>query len=380
MESSYHGSMLLYRLLQRYPADRLRVIESNLATSMESRRLSGVRYESLMVGHRRVLNSRFHSWYSRWLFTGAPRRAAKVDARLAGFLPEAVLTVAHGVSWVTAAEYAARQCLPLHFICHDDWPSLVGAPHRPLVDEAFARVYRQAAARYCVSPFMVDEYQRRYGAAGTLLLPSRSADAVVFDAPAPRLREQPDRIQFVFAGTVNSPGYESLLRSLATSLAPFNADLVLFGPITSEQAKSAGLDRPNVKLGGLIPATELLLRLRAEADVLFVPMSFAMEDRANMRMGFPSKLTDYTAAGLPMLICGPPDCSAVRWAHSYTRVAQVAAGEDELGAAAARLIGDRDLRVELARNAQIAGDRQFSWAAAQSVMLEGLAIGSAHAH
>ena len=80
-----------------------------------------------------------------------------------------------------------------------------------------------------------------------------------------------------------------------------------------------GLDLPNIRLGGLLKSDELLRRLRADADVLFVPMSFAADDHDNMRMGFPSKLTDYTAVGLPLLIAGPADCSAVRWAERASR-------------------------------------------------------------
>ena len=33
VEASYHGSALLYRLLQTYPPDRLRIIEAGLAAS-----------------------------------------------------------------------------------------------------------------------------------------------------------------------------------------------------------------------------------------------------------------------------------------------------------------------------------------------------------
>ena len=36
VEASYHGSALMYRLLQRYPADRLRVVEGNLFTRHRS--------------------------------------------------------------------------------------------------------------------------------------------------------------------------------------------------------------------------------------------------------------------------------------------------------------------------------------------------------
>ena len=43
LESSYYGSPLLYRLLQRYPANRLRVIES-MRQSLPECRLSQITY------------------------------------------------------------------------------------------------------------------------------------------------------------------------------------------------------------------------------------------------------------------------------------------------------------------------------------------------
>jgi hypothetical protein len=145
--------------------------------------------------------------------------------------------------------------------------------------------------------------------------------------------------------------------------------LLIFGPISPAQAKTAGLDLPNIRLGGLLKAGELLHRLRAEADVLFVPMSFAPEDRDNMRMGFPTKLTDYTAIGLPLLITGPPDCSAVRWANAHAGVAEVVTTEapGALEAAIDRLSGDANHRALLARTAQDVGDREFSASAADAI-------------
>ena len=94
---------------------------------------------------------------------------------------------------------------------------------------------------------------------------------------------------FAFAGTINSPGYAQLLRSVAERIATHDGELLIFGPIAAAQAAAVGLDLPNIRLGGLLKADELMLRLRAEADVLFVPMSFAPEDRDNMRMGFPEQ-------------------------------------------------------------------------------------------
>ena len=374
VEASYHGSALLYRLLQRYPAERLRIVEGNLFPARTSRRLAGVTHGTLPVGRSRLLNTRFHNQYSRWLLLAARRRASRVRGLLGSFSPEAVLTVGHGYSWLTAAQFAADAKLPLHLIVHDDWPRIVAPSLRPFVDREFGEVFRQAASRFCSSPFMQEDYARRYGPTGTVLLPYRAADAPKFSGIAERLQRTNGAPVFTFAGTINSPGYARLLRTLAEGIARHNGEVLIFGPLTPEGATAAGLDLPNIRLGGLLKSDELLLRLRAEADVLFVPMSFAPEDRDNMRMGFPSKLTDYTAVGLPLLIMGPADCSAVTWARQHPGVAETVASDaaGDLEPAIARLAGDAAHRVALARAAQEVGDREFSPAAADAIFQSAL--------
>ena len=367
VEASYHGSALIYRLLERYPADRLAIVETNLYRPGTDRRLAGVRHLTLTIGRRRLLQSRLHAWYSRWLLVRAGRRVAAVRALLGPFSPQAVLTVAHGYTWLTAARYAERSGLPLHLIVHDDWPRV--APARRMVERHFAQVYRQAASRLCVSPYMAEEYERRYGAKGTILLPARAPNARGFDGVATGLHAHGGPV-VAFAGTINSSGYVRLLQQLAEQLVRHGGTLLIFGPLTPAQAAGAGLTAPNIRLAGLLPSGELLERLRADADVLFVPMSFADEDRSNMRMSFPSKLTDYTAVGLPLLICGPADCSAVRWAQSNDGVAEVVTSEDAaaMRTAVDRLCGDREYRLRLARTAQLVGDRDFSAARAEAIL------------
>jgi len=380
VESSYHGSTLLYRLLQSYPADRLMIVEGNLFPARTDRRLPRVAHHALHVGHSRLLNTRFHDWYSRWLLMGAGARAAQVRTLIGGFSPDAVLTVGHGYSWVTAARVAKDAGVPLYLILHDDWPRIVAPSLRPSVDRAFGDIYRQASARFCTSPFMKDDYARRYGVAGTVLLPYRGVDAPVFPGIAERL-SGPSRSPVIgFAGTINSPGYAQLLRSVAERIETHHGQLLIFGPIEPAQAAAWGLALPNIRLGGLLQNDELALRLRAEADMLFVPMSFAPEDHDNMRMGFPSKLTDYTAVGLPLLIVGPPDCSAVRWASEYPGVAEVVTSTDPgaLGLAIDRLAGDAVHRVALAQTAQRVGGAMFSAAAADAIFQAALQSGTRH--
>src|SRR5439155_1149854 len=106
-----------------------------------------------------------------------------------------------------------------------------------------------------------------------------------------------------------------------------------------------------------VPARELVERLRREVDVLYLPMSFDLSERNAVEMSFPSKLTDYTATGLPLLIQGPEYCSAVRWAQEVCDVAEIATmrGSNALRASLKRLSESPKRRHSLGMRALVVG-------------------------
>ena len=79
VEASYHGSALLYRLLDGYPADRLRIIEAGTALSQPARRLPGVRYEDLRLPLSRLQTTRLSRWYGATNLITAVARASRTD-------------------------------------------------------------------------------------------------------------------------------------------------------------------------------------------------------------------------------------------------------------------------------------------------------------
>jgi hypothetical protein len=348
-ESSYHGSALIYRLLECYPQDRLLVVEGNGANSLPERRLPNVVYRSLAISNQRLRDTRFYRWHALWTSLRALGAARKVPA----------------------AEFARLRNLPLHLIVHDDWPRICRLPwpFSNRIERQFADVYCAAASRLCVSPLMVEEYDRRYGVRGSVLLPSRGRNTQAFDTPPQRISEANGALTFAFAGTINSSDYCRLLGWLAECLEPNHGQLLIFGPLTTEQAAAVGLRRPNIRICGLVKPDELMQRLRAEVDVLFVPMSFSPSDRPNMEISFPSKLTDYTAVGLPLLICGPEYCSAIRWARENDGVAQVVSVNDKqcLAKAVDQLARDPQRRLSLATAALNIGNQYFSHSAARQL-------------
>ena len=373
VESSQHGSALMFRALEAYPADRLRIIET-ANPSAESRRLIGVPYAHLPLANGRWLNSRLHGAYSAWLTLRAPVFADRVIASLAGFDAEAVLTVGHGFGWITAAAVANRLQVPLHFIVHDDWPRLsaITGVLRPWLERRFARIYRHAASRLCVSPFMAEEYQRRYGAAGAVMYPSRSKDCPVFDAkPA---QDIADRDLVIGYGGNSSPIVMACLGELAAAMPGTRARLEVFGPFDDQARRLLTAKSPAITFRGFVPFHQMIRELREMADVLFVPMGFDERERDNMTVSFPSKLADYTATGLPLLIYGPEYSSAVRWARLQHDVAEVvdAPGADQLRVALKRLRSDAVRRNELSAKAVDAGQRCFDAAGARASLASAL--------
>jgi glycosyltransferase involved in cell wall biosynthesis len=364
IERSYHGSLVLYRLLEDYPAGSLTVIETG-TKSISAQRLTGVSYLSLPM-RSRWLDTRFHSLVLSWSMI----RAARPDFlnKLSELNFDAVMTVGHGLGWLLAAAVADGTGVPLHLIMHDDWPRIANVPQqvRNWLDRSFGRVYRQASSRMCVSPFMREDYSARYRCDAEVLYPSRAKNSVDFETGPTRVRPDDAQLRIAFAGTINSEGYVRVLRQLSQSLSKISGRLLLFGPITQEAAKQYGLDDQHVVLGGLLSPSELIVRLRNDADALFVPMSFDRSERSNMKMAFPSKLADYTATGLPLLIYGPPYCSAVHWAQDNPGVAEVIAVEDPaLLAAAIRRLANPTTRVVMGQRAIEVGRTFFSHDAAQ---------------
>jgi glycosyltransferase involved in cell wall biosynthesis len=354
IDSTVAGQALLYRMLREYPADRLLVLEDEGRQSNTAQRLPGVEYRTLRLGDSRRVPGRLAGPYHAWRALRCAGAARSVARLCRGFAPEAVLVVAQWEGWLAGVAFARSAGLKLHLIVHDDWPNTNSWP-RPLArlgDAVFADRYRTASSRLCVSPYMEEEYRRRYAAPGTVLLPLRDPTATCATAPAAR-RADASRFTVAYAGTLYTAGYTALVRLLADALGDLGGRLLLFSPLSREAAARNGLAGEHVDLRGFVPAHELRDTLRREADALFLAMSFLPHEATAMRLNFPSKLTEYTAVGLPIVVQGPPGTSAVRWAQASPDAAMVV--EEPSGTALrkalAALASDGDLWHRLATGA-----------------------------
>lgn len=358
----------LYRVLEAYPKNKLLIIEGNAASNPD-RRIAGVTYLQFKLVWARLLSTRLDRYLSPLATFYSPFRANALERLVRDFRPEAVITMLWNYAWGTAAAYAERTKLPLHLIVHDDWVMSQAGFERRLIDRRLRHWYPKAASRLCVSPYMVEEYRRRYEALGEVLYPSRSADAVVFAEPPDRLGRACEPFTVAFAGRIPWE-YARALQRMATALRTIGGRLLVFGEAAPEIA-SVICQEPNVEWRQRVESSQALIRqCRAEAHTMYVPMSYREQDRPNAEVSFPSKLADCTAVGLPLIVDGPEYCSAVRWARENPGVAEVVTDRsvDALKKTVARLIKDGAHRLQLARESICRGQEYFGFNRAISTL------------
>jgi glycosyltransferase involved in cell wall biosynthesis len=171
VEASYHGSALLYRLLENYPVPKLLVLERSGRCSDPKRRLPSVTYGWVHASWN--LGGRFLRLRLRLLLLFVPiwkilarLWAYRAHSQLGGFLPEAILTVQEGTVWLAACDLAKTLKIPCHLIVHDD--RLRETPNgwlrRRLEKECAGkrRAVEAADAIICISENTKGDLQARY--------------------------------------------------------------------------------------------------------------------------------------------------------------------------------------------------------------------------
>ncbi|TWT56361.1 glycosyltransferase family protein [Allorhodopirellula solitaria] len=359
VEGTFHGSAVLYRLFSKNP-DQCRIIELGRHSDPENR-VEHAFYENVKYASQNLRRSGLGDLGRLVNYTLLESTIRRVRRSCEDV--DAIVTVAHGLGWLVADAVARQLHKPLHLIVHD-YPSQT-FPRTPLktqsIERAFLQAYVGAASRMCVSPYMESYYRERTGTPGSVLLPGRSQ--VVSDQPyaAARVRGHATFTIGLF-GTVYSESSLQILRSLAQSIQEtFGAEsrINIYGVPPGVTLRSRLSKDLPIQFRGYIPASEFVALLREELDALFLPIPFE-ETSLNMRIHFPSKLTDYTATGLPILVCGPRSSSALKWTSQFPDAFIACDAPDGLPAAVARMQHYDDC-VSLGANSYAIGNEHFDY-------------------
>jgi len=225
--------------------------------------------------------------------------------------PAAVLSVVHGRFFLAAAWAASLANAPLILIVHDHWEQMMARS----IPRALARRLLRAALRradhvLAVSMGMQEMIQRRYGVRSNLQLPATEpiAPSLLGDVSP---RQAP--LQIAYAGSFVE-AVEALISVVQRE--PKKYQLHIYSVLDIDHVRQQGWDRAGVTFHGWMKPADVRAALR-QADLLFLPQSFAECNADFVTTSFPSKIADYLAAGKPIVACGPEYSSVIRYARTY---------------------------------------------------------------
>jgi glycosyltransferase involved in cell wall biosynthesis len=274
--------------------------------------------------------------------------------------PGVVVTIMQAsVYYRGAAWFARRHSLPLVLIVHDDPEKLEGVRpwNRPLVHAGNRRVYRFASERFCISPEMEKSLRERYGAPGSVLYPNRSPDIRSRSESMNSALRRGNRLTIGYAGSLVY-GYREGIENLLPLFRDVGATLRVYSIHEPKFAHGAELEYA----GASATPEAVWPQIQAECDAVILPYCGPEDGHVELyRTHFPSKLTEYLALGMPVIVSGPEYATGVRWAARNPKacVCMELANPAEWRAMLVRLCNDSDWRLALASGALSAAGGDF---------------------
>ena len=291
-----------------------------------------------------------------------PTFAPPLERLVGEFQPEVVVTLMqHFAYYQAAARFARSRGLPLVALVHDlpgQFDQVYLFAKRTL-EARIGAIYRQSERRLCISPEMVACLESKYGVPGEVLYPNRSEAIVPRPLEHSRSWRNPHVFTLGYAGSL-SYGYGETLERLCTALPVGSIRLHYFG--RDDQMWLGRFPSDVLVRRGFATAETTWQRVQQECDAVILAYSFDERHRELYSTHFPSKLPEYLALRMPVVVLGPPFATGVRWALRNPNAA-VCITEPQPAAwvvALRKLTESADQRLTLADAAYSAGERDFS--------------------
>src|SRR5262249_8239639 len=115
VESYIHGSTLVYRLFETYPAETLLIVDCQCDSQVD-RPIPNVQSRAIKSSWSRLPRSRFSHYLWSLSLAGVYLSSRSISRIVRSYRPQAVITVVPGHAWEAAASQATRAGLPLHII------------------------------------------------------------------------------------------------------------------------------------------------------------------------------------------------------------------------------------------------------------------------
>ena len=238
-----------------------------------------------------------------------------LNLHLKRFKPDVIYILLHSESTLLFGEWIAKS-LKIPFVVHvADAPTFRNSktPH----------ILRSAAVRYAISEPMAREYRSRYDASFNILRNPASID-YYRDVANPRPMRSPRdrRLTIRYLGRLHSWLHYESLRLLGQAVnecdqAGVAWTVELYGSADEADLRKAEVLNSQVVYCGTV-SRETGIKILQEADLLVLPLTYQPETIAAYKYSFPTKLAEYLATGVPILVLADEAAASVSFCQEHS--------------------------------------------------------------
>jgi len=244
------------------------------------------------------IKPQWREYYSRiWL-----------NINLRHFKPDVVYILLHSESTLLFGEWIAKS-LRIPFVVHIADDPVIQNSKTP-------QIMRSAATRYAISEPMAREYRSRYDASFNILRNPASIDYYQ-DAvnPYPMRCTRDRRLTIRYLGRLHSWLHYESLRLLGQAVyecgqAGLQYIVELYGSADEYDLRKAGILNSQVVYRGTV-SRDTGIKILHDADILVLPLTYQPETIGSYKYSFPTKLAEYLATGVPILVLADAAAASV---------------------------------------------------------------------
>ncbi len=222
------------------------------------------------------------------------------------FNPDIIYAVSFTTRDIPFLTLLHKKCIaPLVLHVYDDWVNcnrngifdfIVG----PITRSRFSKLYKNAEINFCISDKMSLAYETRYKKKNHVF-----HNPVDLKEWSVKKGSNDGVYNIVFIGTIGEHNYKEfkmLFRAL--NKVDYKVSITLYGSIRKQYIYDDLKTRKDVCIKGLVEYKKVPSIL-SEADLLFLPLSFAKNQEKYIRYSMPTKMTEYMATRIPILVFAP---------------------------------------------------------------------------
>jgi glycosyltransferase involved in cell wall biosynthesis len=199
--------------------------------------------------------------------------------------------------------------------------------------------------------------EMRYRAKGEILYPNRSRRTIARPLDLNRALRRRNGLVVGYAGNL-AYGYTEGLEQLLPVFRRHGITLRVYSFMSPRF-----IGEPRVEYAGALSPEELWPQVQKECDVVILP--YCSPEHGHEKLystHFPSKLPEYLALGMPVVISGPDYATGVQWGIDHPEACAVVQlnSQDKWDSTLRRLIEDADYRCALAQGAAAAANAELA--------------------